>query len=112
MNKSEADKVWSLAVKIRAGHRCEYCLGSRCLNSHHYFGRRYQATRYDIQNGFCLCADHHINLAHQRSGEFTQWAIRKRGEVWHEILRAKSQRIKADVTLDIIICQQIVKSFS
>lgn len=108
MTKKFYDDLWSLAVKILAGFRCEYCLGSNCLNSHHYFGRRYQSTRYDVKNGFCLCADHHINLAHQRSGEFSQWAIRRRGQVWHELLRMKSQRVKADVTLDVLYCKQIV----
>lgn len=111
MKYDSKDKLWSLAVKIRARHRCEYCLSSHGLDSHHYFGRRYMATRYDVTNGFCLCADHHINLAHQRPGEFVQWAIRKRGEAWHEILRRKSRLIKADNSLDLLICKKIVEEY-
>lgn len=107
MTKKQADDTWSKAVKIIAGNRCEYCLGSVCLNSHHFYSRKYKSIRYDVNNGFCLCANHHMNLAHARPSDFVLWAIRKRGELWHDLLRIKSNRVKIDTTPDIVYCKQV-----
>lgn len=54
------DKAWSQAVKILAGFKCEYCLrADLLLNSCHIIGRTYRATRWDLDNGMCLCFIHH-----------------------------------------------------
>ena len=53
------DKLWSEIVKIRAGHKCEYCGSTKNLNSHHVFTRVNASLRWDVDNGVCLCADHH-----------------------------------------------------
>jgi len=50
------DKAWSTRVKELANFRCEHCLEEDVwLNSCHMVGRRYRATRWDTQNGMCLC---------------------------------------------------------
>ena len=87
MKKSEIkklDKMWADAVKKRAGYKCEYCqeegrvvihkplnnayslsdgvfgyLGGVWLNACHIVGRRYRATRWDLNNGVCLCYSCH-----------------------------------------------------
>jgi len=96
MNKSlktKLDNLWSQTVKIRAGNRCEMCHRSRYLNSHHFFGRRYLALRFDVENGFALCPNCHINTAHQKPSVFVLWAIKTRGEGWHNRLLLKSQKV-------------------
>lgn len=110
MSKMNAsDMIWSKAVKIIAQNRCEYCFGSRCLNSHHFISRSVKQIRFDVNNGFCLCANHHMNLAHKRPSEFTTWAIKKRGELWHSLLLVKSRTPKLDTSLDVLYCKQICK---
>lgn len=109
MKNTKADSDWSLAVKILALFKCEWCTKEEVgLNSHHFFSRRFKATRYDVNNGFCLCVACHFK-AHQRSSEFTFWAVKKRGELWYSLLLIKSRKIKADVTLDILFCKQVIK---
>lgn len=59
----ECEDLWSLIVKIRAGHRCEYYNCSynyNLLNSHHFYSKgAYSQLKYDIENGICLCVKHH-----------------------------------------------------
>ena len=70
MKKSEIkklDKMWADAVKKRAGYKCEYCQEEGreisaygvWLNACHIVGRRYRATRWDLNNGVCLCYSCH-----------------------------------------------------
>jgi len=92
MNR-KLDALWSQAVKAKAGYKCERCLKTRYLNSHHLFSRRYKGLRYDINNGFCLCAGCHIQIAHQKPSVFVLWALDSRGEDWHNQLLLKSQKI-------------------
>lgn len=53
------DDAWSLAVKVRAGYRCEVCGKIDTLNSHHIVGRRNRMIRWDVKNGVCACVSHH-----------------------------------------------------
>ena len=97
--EKKLDILWSKAVKVIAGYRCEVCgrTGNR-LNSHHFFGRRTKGTRWDEKNGFCLCAGCHILnasfSAHQTPSLFHEWAIKKRGEEWYESLKERFQEFK------------------
>ena len=60
------DKLWSLKVKERAKFKCEYCLAGedKILNSCHIIGRRNRSTRWDLENGMCLCYSHHMAYDH------------------------------------------------
>lgn len=78
---------------MRVGNKCEMCCRQTHLNSHHIFGRRYLALRYDINNGVALCPNCHFNKAHQQPTLFAQWIIKKRGENWHNLLLLKTQQI-------------------
>ena len=92
------DKLWSLLVKHRAGWRCEYC-GSRekMLNSHHIYSRSNRSTRWDLENGVCLCVGHHTFStkfsAHKTPTEFTEWLYKEKGEAWMSDLRVKAHAI-------------------
>ena len=92
------DKLWSLLVKHRANWRCEYC-GSRekMLNSHHIYSRSNRSTRWDLENGVCLCVGHHTFStkfsAHKTPTEFTEWLYKEKGEAWMSDLRVKAHAI-------------------
>lgn len=64
----KADDLWSAIVRRRGF--CILCVdprftdlryrGSRyVLQGAHGFSRRYRGTRWELRNGFCLCAGHH-----------------------------------------------------
>ena len=92
------DALWAKAVKILANYTCEVCGSSDFLQSHHYFGRKAYQTRFDVKNGFCLCPGHHNYnnqlSAHNASPAFVIWAIKQRGQAWHDELEKRVNSVK------------------
>ena len=86
------DKEWSKAIKDRVGNRCEQCGSSNRLNSHHIITRANKSTRWNLDNGVCLCSGHHYN-AHIRPEQFRAWLINKYSQEWFDKLYLTS-RIK------------------
>lgn len=79
-----------------AGNKCEYCGNRKSLNSHHLFSRAKHSTRWDVQNGICLCVNHHIGVtfsAHKTPLSFSLWIISQKGEKWYNQLHLKSNQI-------------------
>lgn len=95
---NKLDRLWSLLVKHRAGWRCEYC-GTRekVLNSHHIYSRSNFSTRWDVENGVCLCVGHHTFSstfsAHKTPTEFTEWLYKEKGEAFMNQLRVNAHAI-------------------
>ena len=90
------DKLWSHAVKQRVGFKCEYCGKESYLNSHHVFSRSNFSTRWDLSNGFCLCAGCHTlkNFsAHKAPLEFAEWMIEQRGQEWYDDLKRRAHMV-------------------
>ena len=87
--------VWKAKVKV--GGRCEYCGKTTYLNAHHFYSKTALNTRYDLDNGFCLCSGHHtLNStfsAHKTPADFVDWAIEKRGQEWYDRIKAKHRVI-------------------
>ena len=98
------DEAWSEAVKVAAGHACEYCGKEKNLNSHHVYSRSKASTRWDIENGVCLCVTHHVFgstfSAHKTPTEFTDWVKEKRGEEWYEALKRRANTMKKFMRTD------------
>jgi len=94
----ELDALWSELVKIKAGYRCEYSNKSNALNSHHIYSRSKKSTRWDIENGVCLTASHHVLSsgfsAHKTPTEFVEWIKIKRGNLWYNELRKRASQTK------------------
>ena len=91
------DNAWS--AKVREYGMCEYCHKTSHLNAHHFYSRAIRSVRWDIDNGFCLCAGCHVLSskfsAHKTPAEFVDWAIERRGREWYDDLRErKNQSIK------------------
>ena len=56
------DRLWSKAVKAKYNYRCAVCYTTEGLESHHVVHRRQCGIlRNDIENGICLCRDHHAD---------------------------------------------------
>ena len=94
MNKSvklKLDKLWSKAVKVRAGYKCERNPShksdtTKSLNSHHLFTRSAMSTRWSMMNGICLCVGCH-RYAHREPLDFHEWVKGYKGEDWYNALR-------------------------
>ena len=100
------DKLWSELVKIRANNRCERCGKTTYLQSHHHFSRSILRLRFDVDNGFCLCAGCHTMSsnfsAHLTPALFCEWASEKRGEDWLLSLIERHNTIGQKIDLFLI----------
>ena len=91
----QLDNAWSLFVKLKAGMKCEYCGSMKSLNSHHLNSRAKRTVRWDVNNGICLCVNHHIGnefSAHKTSIPFTMWLIKYKGQKFMDDLQWKSNQ--------------------
>lgn len=95
--EKKADDLWSIAVKLNYGNCCQYCWTTENLNSHHIFTRSRRATRWDIYNGICLCANNHtfsqVFSAHKTPAKFKEWFVWVKWEKHYDDLERKSQQV-------------------
>ena len=96
--RDQLDKLWAGIIKQRANNICEYedCSRTTYLNSHHIFGKMNMATRWNLENGLCLCCGHHtLNTfsAHQ-SPAFEDWIKKHIGKERYRRIEARSHTIK------------------
>jgi hypothetical protein len=84
--KKLADKLWSLIV--RAAGKCRICGKESQLQAAHGFSRRYAGTRWDLRNGWALCAGHHVFYTH-RPLEWDSWLRAELGDLY-EPMRAQA----------------------
>lgn len=95
---NKCDKKWSYLVKLARGNKCAYCGKKTYLNSHHLFTRTNYATRFDLDNGICLCSWHHtLNSnfsAHKTPLEFAEWIKELKGEERYDNLKRKSKGLR------------------
>jgi len=54
------DALWSKIILSRG--RCQICYSRRNLEPHHIISKRYAATRFDPENGACVCNHDHGRL--------------------------------------------------
>jgi len=90
------DKLWGKLVKV--GGVCEHCgVMAKKLDPHHIFSRSNLNTRWDLDNGCCLCSGCHTLSssfsAHKTPLEFVDWLYKTKGEAFIDNLRKKA-RIK------------------
>lgn len=95
----KCDQKRSVLVKKRAWWKCEVdgCNKDSYLNAHHLFSRVNWNTRYDIDNGICLCAGHHTMSsnfsAHKTPLEFAEWVINKKWKERYDNMKRKSKML-------------------
>lgn len=92
------DELWSKLVKVRARFKCEYCWKTTYLNSHHIFSRNNYSTRFDLDNGICLCVAHHTMSstfsAHKTPMEFSDRVKEYRWEDRYQALKEKKNKLR------------------
>ena len=79
--RRKADRAWSLAVRERAGHVCEWC-HAKATDAHHVFGKKaHPDLRHDVDNGVALCRLHHLE-AHKWPMDFRLEFYSLRSDSW------------------------------
>jgi hypothetical protein len=103
--KAECDKLWSKVILARDKHKCQYC-GREGNNPHHIYTRSRLNTRFDLDNGICLCALHHTLSstfsAHTASKNWWPWLDQKKGKQWVDNLEHRSQMDGHGIDLKLI----------
>lgn len=95
-----ADDLWSLAVKIDWAMKCAVCKTTNDLQSHHLIKRcNCNAHRYTLDNGICLCANHHQWNPHcsPHNGEvgFVAWLYSHHPQRIHWVLEHQSDKLES-----------------
>ena len=91
------DNLWSL--KIREPRKCELCGKKgdiKNFDAHHIRGRGNMSTRWDLDNGACLCKGCHrfkIHMDTMTSSILIDKLKKKRGKDWFPKLVKKSNKI-------------------
>ena len=92
--KKSCDKLWSKIIRSK-GH-CEICRTTQNLEAHHIVTRSRIPTRWDVDNGICLCSKHHKFCteisAHGNSIAFARWFDDKFGPERFTRIQEKSRQ--------------------
>lgn len=107
--KGILDKLWSLAVRD-VGY-CEKCGKTGSLQAHHIYSRTRLATRWDLNNGLCLCPNCHLfRGAHATQYDlqraYHHWLVGYKGSEFLENLEQKSNTTYKPTISDL---EQIIK---
>lgn len=106
--KKRADKLWSEIVRKRDG-KCMKCGRTTNLQAHHIFSRKFNNTRWNIDNGITLCYGCHLFWAHIEHENFRDLIIGLIGEAKYFELKNLSSQIKK---IDKIGLESIINSLA
>lgn len=90
-DKGKADRLFSQV--IRQHGRCESCQRRENLQCAHIISRRFNLTRCDTRNAFCLCARCHMYYT-DHPVEFAEFVMGSWAGTHYDALRHKSQSVK------------------
>lgn len=102
------DNLWRDIIKTRANKKCERCSRTEELHSHHIIKRTYWPTRWDLDNGICLCAICH-KIAHDNEEIFKLWVAKKRP--LNQLEKKKHSLVKLDPYLIETLLTDILRSY-
>jgi hypothetical protein len=108
--EKKLDELWSLAVREKEGNKCAMCGSKSSLSAHHVFGRRHTATRWEIDNGICLCYPHHIHWAHRDIGGFFTWWRNRVGDEMADVIEAQHRMIAKPTTDELMAQADVINS--
>lgn len=82
--KKLMDTTWSKRVLERDFYRCQWCFRAGTDPHHIIYKSQSQATRWDIDNGICLCRECH-DEAHKNPERFRRDMMRNMGIKYNEL---------------------------
>lgn len=95
MTKNEQKKLDRLFQEIivrNAKNKCFINPEHKAFMAHHIFSRNSKSTRWNTENGICVCQDCH-NKIHSGNIDLKQILINQRGEDWYRNLQLKSSSV-------------------
>jgi hypothetical protein len=103
--KAKCDALWSKCVRTRQ-RVCQLCGSDYHLQAHHIQPRKHMATRYDLDNGLCLCSRCHC-LQRFDSCHFYDRVRDHIDEERYRRLQEKASRIVTDMNIrELMIIQE------
>jgi hypothetical protein len=114
--KIKADKVFNIyskAIRLISGFKCEFCgkyfPDGKGLQVHHFYSRRRESVRYDIENLVCLCNYHH-RYFHENPNEQVEFMKNKLGQERYDALNIKANTyMKKDRAMRLIEAKEFLK---
>lgn len=89
--------------------KCERCGRTDGLQVSHFWGRRFENTRFSEINCDVLCFRCHQGF-HESPGDYRDWKAAKLGEVeYKKLMIAKEMYKKRNDAVDMLALQQLVK---
>lgn len=94
-----ADTAFSKYVRL-VRKRCEYCnrpgegrLGIDGLQASHFYSRKKETVRFDLENVDVLCIWHHKLLGTDNKQLYEEWKIKKLGQRAFDILKIRAYAV-------------------
>lgn len=114
IKRDPADVAFSKYVRLSQGYTCQRCLkkfpdNAANLHNSHFFGRRKESTRYDLQNCDAICSYCHRHFE-SNPAEYVAFKLKQLGQKDYDslVLRANSFK-KKDRKMDCLIWKQALK---
>jgi hypothetical protein len=82
--------LWANTVKLRGS--CERCGKREDLQAHHIVSRAHTGTRWDFDNGMCLCRRCHLFFMHRDNLGAADFLQERVGSKRLESLRVRSSK--------------------
>jgi hypothetical protein len=99
--RDQCDALWREIIYLRDRRTCQMPLcgrQGRYVQAHHLFSRRRTSTRWEPDNGLCLCAKHHIWGAHEHPVRFHEFLRKRLGPArYNELLIRSEQTVRPDM---------------
>jgi len=113
MKRRLTDKLFSDLVRKRDSWTCQVCgkvypPPTQALHAAHFWGRRKESVRFDLDNADALCFFHHQNFE-QHPEEHRAWKLKQLGQDRFDALtvRANTPKKRDDVMTKIILKQML-----
>lgn len=123
-----ADRLFSEYIRKR-DKVCVRCKRSAGLTCSHYWGRKNENTRYDLENADALCISCHLAWEHEKGftigtllvgGQsipvelpkpYTQWKLKQLGQARYDALKLRAHTYKKkDRKFELIRIKQMMKN--
>ncbi len=100
--RRKADRLFSIFIRDRDGNCCRECGASFRVQCAHIISRRYDATRWSLDNAVTLCAKHHMKWTHDPLG-WEDWVNERFGPQRLRSLKLRARQGVAKVDLEAVV---------
>ena len=100
--RRKADRLFSVAIRDRDGNQCRECGSAFRVQCAHIVSRRYDATRWSMDNAVALCAKHHMKWTHDPLG-WDDWVTERFGPGRLRGLKVRARQGVAKVDLEAVV---------